>query len=82
MFILDDIILAPVKGIYSLVKVIHDKMEEELYDPTKIQQELMQLQLQFEMDQISEEEYDEQEADLLERLSESKRRARSNTSNE
>ncbi|MEL7146720.1 MAG: gas vesicle protein GvpG [Bacteroidota bacterium] len=77
MFIIDDIIMAPIKGIYSLVRVIHDQMEEELYDPDKIQQELMQLQLQFEMDQIDEETYDAQEEALLERLSESKRRAKS-----
>ena len=81
MFILDDIILAPIKGVYSLVKIIHDQMEEELYDPDKIQQELMQLQLQFEMDQIDEETYDEQEAALLEMLVESKRRAKSAAEN-
>lgn len=76
MFLLDDIIFAPVKGIYQLVKVIHDQADEELYNPEKIQEELMQLQLQFEMDQIGEEEYDQLEESLLSRLSESKKRVK------
>ncbi|MEO1253902.1 MAG: gas vesicle protein GvpG [Bacteroidota bacterium] len=73
MFLIDDIILAPVKGVYHLVKIIHERAEEELYNPEKIQEELMQLQLQFELDQIGEEEYDRLEEDLLRRLAESKK---------
>ncbi|MEM9340226.1 MAG: gas vesicle protein GvpG [Bacteroidota bacterium] len=76
MFLIDDIILAPLKGVYHLVKVIHERAEEELYNPEKIQEELMQLQLQFELDQISEEEYDAQEEGLLKRLADSKKRAK------
>ncbi len=74
MFILDDIILAPVKGVASLAKMIHNRVEEELYNPDKIQEELMQLQLQFELDEISEEEYDAREEELLARLQESQQR--------
>lgn len=76
MFILDDIVFAPVKGLYSIFKVIHDRVEEELYNPEKIQEDLMKLQLRFEMDEISEEEYDELENDLLSRLAEGKKRAK------
>ncbi|MEM6641782.1 MAG: gas vesicle protein GvpG [Bacteroidota bacterium] len=76
MFLIDDIILAPVKGVYHLVKVIKERAEEELYNPQMIQEELMQLQLQFELDQISEEEYDSQEEKLLQRLAESKKMGR------
>ncbi|MEM9896348.1 MAG: gas vesicle protein GvpG [Bacteroidota bacterium] len=76
MFLIDDIILAPVKGVYHLVKIIKDRAEEELYNPEKIQEELMQLQLQFELDQISEEEYDRLEEGLLKRLTESKKMGR------
>ena len=73
MFLIDDIVLAPVKGVDHLVKVIHQRAEEELYNPEKIQEELMQLQLQFELDQIDEETYDLQEEALLQRLAESKK---------
>ncbi len=78
MFLIDDIVMAPLKGVFSLVKVIHDKVEEELYNPEKIQEDLMKLQLRFEMDEISEEEYDELEEELLGRLAESKKRAKMN----
>ncbi|MEM8895546.1 MAG: gas vesicle protein GvpG [Bacteroidota bacterium] len=78
MFLIDDIVLAPMRGVFSLVKVIHDKVEEELYNPEKIQEDLMKLQLRFEMDEISEEKYDELEEELLGRLAESKKRAKMN----
>jgi hypothetical protein len=74
MFLLDDILLAPAKGLYSVFKVIADRVDEEMYNPEKIQEELMQLQLKFEMDEISEEEYDQLEEQLLERLEESSER--------
>lgn len=74
MFILDNIVTAPLKGLVSIFKIIHDKVEEDLYNPEKIQEDLMKLQLQFEMDEISEDEYDEREEDLLKRLQESKNR--------
>lgn len=76
MFLLDDIILSPIKGLYSLCKVIDDRINEELYNPEKIQDELMKLQLRFEMEEISEEEYDQKEEELLDRLAESKKRPR------
>ena len=78
MLLIDDIFLAPVKGIYQLVKVIHEQAEKEMYNTEKIQEELMQLQLKFELDEISEEEYDDLEEELLERLAESKRREKMN----
>jgi Gas vesicle protein G len=43
-------------------------LNEELYSPDKIQEELMQLQLQFELDEITEAEYNTREAELLDRL--------------
>ena len=74
MFILDDILLAPLKGVVGLARIIRDRAEEELYSPTAIQEELLRLQTRFELDEITEEEYDQQEEALLDRLRESKRR--------
>jgi len=74
MFLLDDILLAPVKGIYKVFKVIHDQVEEELYNPDKLKEELMKIQLQLEMDQITEQAYDEMEQDILDRMAESRKR--------
>lgn len=71
MFLLDNIILAPLKGVYKLGKALHDRAYDELYDPKRIKEELVQLQLKLEMGEITEEEYDDYEEVLLERLEES-----------
>jgi hypothetical protein len=68
MFILDDILLAPLKGVIWLGKKVYEVGEKELYDEGGIKEELMALQLRFELDEISEKEYDEKERELLERL--------------
>ena len=42
--------------------------EKEFSDEGLIKEKLMELQLKFELDEISEEEYNKQEKELLERL--------------
>lgn len=74
MFLIDDILTAPTKGFMNILKVIHDEAYNELYNPEKIRQELMQLQLQLEMNEITEEAYDAAEEVLLERLDEVQQR--------
>ncbi len=68
MFLIDDIFLSPLKLVVWLGKKIDDIVERELSDEGLIKEKLMQLQLRFEMDEISEEEYNRQEKELLERL--------------
>ena len=68
MFLIDDILLAPLNGIIWLGKKINEVAEKEFSDEGLIKEKLMQLQLRFEIDEISEEEYNRQEKELLERL--------------
>ena len=68
MFLLDDILLAPLKGVIWLGKKVYEVGEKELYDEGGIKEELMALQLRFELDEISEHEYNEKEEELLARL--------------
>ena len=68
MFLIDDILLAPLNGIIWLGKKINEVAEREFSDEGLIKEKLMQLQLRFELDQISEKEYNKQEAELLARL--------------
>lgn len=68
MFLIDDILLAPLKGVIWLGRKINDIVERELSDEGLIKEKLMELQLRFEMDEISEEEYNRQERELLARL--------------
>lgn len=67
---MDDILLFPVKGPAWVIKQIIDRAQEELYDPHKVKMELLELQLLYEMDEVSEDEYIAREAELLERLRE------------
>lgn len=70
MFILDDILLAPIKGIIWLAEMIKEQAEKEFLDESKVQEELLNLQLQLDEGKITEEEYKKQEQKLLERLEE------------
>lgn len=68
MLLIDDILLLPLKGLVWLGKKINDVVEKELSDEGRIKEELMELQLRFELDEISEKEYNKQEKELLARL--------------
>ncbi len=68
MLLIDDILFSPVNLIIWLGKKIDDTAQKEFSDEGLIKEKLMQLQLRFEMDEISEEEYNRQEKELLERL--------------
>ena len=71
MFLIDDILLLPVKGFFGIFKKIQEMAEQELSDENYIRERLMELQLRFELDEISEEEYNRQEKELMRRLDES-----------
>ncbi len=69
MFILDDLLIGlPAKGFMGILKRIAEMAETELTDESRISEELLLLQTLYETDQITEEEYQKKEAELLERL--------------
>lgn len=68
MLLIDDLLMLPVKGFVGIFKKIHEMVEMELSDETHIRQKLMALRLRFELDEISEEEYNQHEKELLGRL--------------
>lgn len=68
MFLIDDILLAPLYGVIWVARKINEVAEKEFSDEGRIKEKLMELQLRFEMDEISEEEYNRQEKELLARL--------------
>jgi len=68
MFLIDDILMAPLKGIIFLGNKINEVLEKETTDEGSIKERLMRLQLQFEMDEIDEEEYDKREDEILQLL--------------
>ncbi|MBU4482696.1 MAG: gas vesicle protein GvpG [Actinobacteria bacterium] len=61
-------ILLPIKGIRFIASKLSKMAEEEITDKSKVQEELLDLQMRFEMEEISEEEYEKKERKLLEKL--------------
>ena len=68
MFLIDDVLLSPLKAIIWLGKKINEVAEKECSDEGLIKEKLMELQMRFELDEISEKEYNKQETELLARL--------------
>jgi len=68
MFLVDSILLAPLKGLIWMGQKLSDMAQEKLTDKGRIKEELMRLQLQFELDEISQAEYDQKEKELLDCL--------------
>lgn len=69
MLIVDVLLIGlPAKGLMGIFRKIAEMAEAELTDESKIREELLQIETLLETDQITEEEYQEREARLLERL--------------
>ena len=61
-------ITGPVHGLQFILEQIQAQVDAELLDDGRVQAELMSLSMRHELGEISEAEYDEQEALLLEEL--------------
>lgn len=68
MFLIDDILLFPVSGFKFILSQIQTVADRELNDDTLIKEQLLELQMRLELEEISEEEYAEREAELFARL--------------
>ncbi|MCF8002478.1 MAG: gas vesicle protein GvpG [Halanaerobiales bacterium] len=61
-------ITGPVKGFMFIIKQIHQYVEKELYDESRLQKKLLQLRMNYERGNIEEKEYKESEAKILNRI--------------
>ena len=69
MFLIDDIILAPVRGLFWVFKEIRDAAEEEQANEAEdITAKLSELYMILETGQMTEAEFDAEEKALLDRL--------------
>ena len=68
MFILDDILLAPVNGFKFIMKQIQQLADKELNDESLIKEQLLELQMRLELEEISDADYVEAERELFARL--------------
>ena len=67
-FIVDDILLGPVKLVKWIGEKLHESAEQEVTDESVIQEQLLELQMRYELDEITEEEYAKGEDRLMARL--------------
>ncbi|MGQ9926501.1 MAG: gas vesicle protein GvpG [Chloroflexaceae bacterium] len=66
----------PLRGLLWLAEQLRDQAERELFNPDRIRQQLTELELQLDLGQISEEEYEAAETALLEQLRHLRERGR------
>ncbi|MFZ6016280.1 MAG: gas vesicle protein GvpG [Nitrospirota bacterium] len=60
--------LLPIKGMVWIGNKLKETAETEVTDESKVQEELLELQMRFEMGEVNEEEYKKKEGKILERL--------------
>jgi hypothetical protein len=68
MFLLDDLLLAPVNGFKFILRQVQQLADRELNDESVIKEQLLELQMQLELEEISDEDYAEAERELFARL--------------
>lgn len=68
MLLIDDVLLAPAKGLFYICKQIHKAAEEEFLNEENITAQLSELYMMLETGKITEEEFNNNESELLNRL--------------
>ncbi len=68
MFLIDDLLLAPVNGFKFILGQIQKMADQELNDDSVIKEQLLELQMRYELEEVSEEEFAAREAELFARL--------------
>ncbi|HUY88112.1 MAG TPA: gas vesicle protein GvpG [Pirellulales bacterium] len=69
MFLLDDLLLAPARGLMSVFRNIYNAAQEEIaHEAESIRNQLSEMYVLLETGQVTEEEFDRSERELLERL--------------
>ncbi|MDF2789224.1 MAG: gas vesicle protein GvpG [Neobacillus sp.] len=64
----------PIRSLIKLGEKIQEEVDQELYDLTLIQQQLIELHMMYDMEEIDEEAYIEREEELLNRYKIAKER--------
>jgi len=71
MFIIDDILFSPVRGILWIFREMHNAAQQEIENEAEsITAELSDLYMMLETERITEDEFDTREKQLLDRLDE------------
>ncbi len=76
MFLIDDILFAPIAGFKFIMRTLQRTAEEQWTDDAPIKERLLELQNLLEEGEITEAEYVRQEAEVLRELREIQQRRR------
>ena len=68
MFLIDDLLLAPVNGFKFILGQIQKMADQELNDDSVIKDQLLELQMRYELEEVSDEDFKAREAELFARL--------------
>lgn len=71
MFLIDDILASPARGLAFIFRSVHEAVENDAFDEREtLKDQLNDLYMLLELGEISEDEFDEQEESILDRLDE------------
>ena len=68
MFLIDDLLLFPFTGFRFILNQIQKMADQELNDESLVKEQLLELQMRLELEEVSEEDFAVQEAELFARL--------------
>ena len=68
MLFIDDLLLLPFSGFRFILGQLQKIADQELNDESVIKEQLLELQMRLELEEVSEEEFAEREAELFARL--------------
>ncbi|MDA3834836.1 MAG: gas vesicle protein GvpG [Spirochaetales bacterium] len=67
-FIIDDILLSPLKFTVWIAEKLKENAYNEMTDESKVHEDLLALQMRYEMEEIDDETYEKEETKLMDRL--------------
>jgi hypothetical protein len=68
MFFIDDLLLFPFTGFRFILNQVQKMADQELNDESLVKEQLLELQMRLELEEIAEEDFVAQEAELFARL--------------
>jgi len=69
-FIIDDILLSPIRLTVWVAEKLRDAAYQEMTDDSRVHEELLHLQMRYEMGEIGDDAYESEETRLMAKLEE------------
>ena len=76
MLFIDDLLMMPFSGFGFILRTLQKLAEDEFTDDAPVKERLLELQLKLESGEVSEEEYADEEAEIIRQLREAENRKR------